>query len=268
MRRGRRANFTVWRKGHEAGFRAAGFWRGGDRQPLSAIADEEAQAVVAKAWAAGLRAFDTAPHYGFGLSEKRLGAALAALDPGGTAILFAKEGRRLDPAPDADLSQMRQGFVSPEPDERIDILHAHDIGSFAHGRNHPALMRQFLDGGFRAMAELKAAGAVRAIGIGFNEIAVCEEMLGHADIDLILLAGRYMLFEQAALYSLFPICAARGAAIPAGVPCGRYRHSRHRTGAPSGCGADMDGSVHPAAFWRALRDEGLIDEAAPLPDGE
>lgn len=311
-----------------------------------AIADDEAEAVVARAWAAGVRAFDTAPHYGFGLSEKRLGSALAALDPGGTAILSTKVGRSLDPVPDADLTQMRQGFVSPEPYEsrfdygydavmrsheascrrlrrdRIDILYAHDIGSFAHGRDHPALMRQFLDGGFRAMAELKAAGAVRAIGIGVNEIAVCEEMLRHADIDLILLAGRYTLLEQAPLHSLFPLCEARDVRIVLGGPfnsgilaqgvrhggpvhydygpapaavvdrVGRIEQMCADFGIDLGAAALQFPLAHPvvdtvipgigsirhldaalawmdqpiaAAFWQALRDQGLVDEDAPLP---
>ncbi len=207
-----------------------------------AITDEEAHAVIRAAWVAGLRYFDTAPHYGFGLSEKRLGAALAEVDPGQQAIVSTKVGRRLDPAPGADLSAVRQGFVSPEPYEsrfdysydavmrshaescrrlgraHIDVIYAHDIGRFAHGEEHPAVMRSFLDGGFRAMAELKAAGAVGAIGLGVNEVAVCEEMLRHADIDLILLAGRYSLLEQAPLASLFPLCARRGVRLIIGAP--------------------------------------------------
>ncbi|WP_311270419.1 aldo/keto reductase [Sphingobium sp. WCS2017Hpa-17] len=207
-----------------------------------AIPEDEARSVIEQAWAAGLRYFDTAPHYGFGLSEKRLGAALADIDPGATAILSAKVGRRLDATPDADLSQVRQGFLSPEPYEsrfdysydavmrsweasrvrlrrdHIDILYVHDIGRFAHGDAHPARMREFLDGGFRAMQELRSAGAVRAIGLGVNETAVCEEILAHADIDLILLAGRYTLLEQGPLDGLLPLCVARGVRIILGGP--------------------------------------------------
>lgn len=207
-----------------------------------AISDAEAFAVVEAAWAAGLRYFDTAPHYGFGLSEKRLGEALAVLDPAGEAIVSTKVGRRLDPAPMADLTALRQGFVSPEPFESvfdygydavmrsheaslkrlrrgsIDILLAHDIGSYAHGDAHAARLREFLDGGLRAMHELRDAGAVRAIGLGVNETAVCEEVLGHSDLDVILLAGRYTLLEQSPLARLFPLCAARGVRVVAGAP--------------------------------------------------
>ncbi|WP_285019952.1 aldo/keto reductase [Novosphingobium sp. fls2-241-R2A-195] len=206
------------------------------------VTDAEAFAVIEAAWAAGLRYFDTAPHYGFGLSEKRLGEALAALDPASEAVISTKIGRKLDPAPDADLSAARQGFVSPEPFEsvfdygydavmrsyeaslkrlrrnRIDILLAHDIGRYAHGDAHEDRMREFLGGGLRAMQELRTSGAVRAIGLGVNETAVCEEVLGHADLDVILLAGRYTLLEQAPLDGLFPLCARRGVQVVAGAP--------------------------------------------------
>ncbi|ODP39573.1 aldo/keto reductase [Sphingomonas turrisvirgatae] len=199
-----------------------------------AVPEDQAFAVVQRGWDAGIRYYDTAPHYGFGLSEKRLGAALAQLDPDQAAIVSTKIGRRLDPRPDADLTVPRQAFVSPEPFEsvfdysydavmrsyegslkrlrrdRIDILYAHDIGSFAHGDAHPGLFRTFLDGGYRAMRELRDSGAVSAIGIGVNETAVCIEMLEAGEIDLIMLAGRYTLLEQDPLDDLLPLCAARG----------------------------------------------------------
>lgn len=313
-----------------------------------AIAEEDARAVIEQAWAAGLRYFDTAPHYGFGLSEKRLGAALADLDPGATAIISTKVGRRLDPTPGADLSQVRQGFLSPEPYEsrfdysydavmrsyeasrlrlrrdHIDILYVHDIGRFAHGDAHPARMREFLDGGFHAMQELRSSGAVRAIGLGVNETAVCEEIMAHADIDLILLAGRYTLLEQGPLDSLLPLCATRGVRIILGGPFNSgilaqgVRHGGpvhydygdppaaiidrvrqieeqcDRFGVALGAAALQFPLAHPvvasvipgigstahlhsaigqmaqpvpATFWQALREEGLIDRRAPVPEG-
>lgn len=311
-----------------------------------AIPDGDARAVVEAAWEAGLRYFDTAPHYGFGLSEKRLGAALADLDPQGEAILSTKVGRRLDPARDADLSLQRQGFVSPEPYEsmfdysydavmrsyeasrrrlrrdRIDILYVHDIGRFAHGDAHDARMRELMDGGFRALAELRAAGMVGAIGLGVNEIAVCEEVMGCADIDLILLAGRYTLLEQAPLDSLLPLCVEKGVRIVLGGPYNsgilaqgvRHGGAVHYDYGPAPAdivarvgrmedicadfgialgaaalqfplahpavatvipgigsvrhlqsGLDLMAQPIPAAFWRALKDEALIDRRAPVP---
>lgn len=206
------------------------------------MADEDARAVVHRAWQAGIRYYDTAPHYGFGLSEKRLGAALAELDPEGTATLSTKVGRRLDPRPDADLASLRQAFVSPEPFEsvfdysydavmrsyeeslarlkraRIDILYAHDIGAFAHGADHPRLFAEFMEGGYRAMRELRDAGDVSQIGIGVNEIAVCEEMIHAGDIDIIMLAGRYTLLEQEPADSLLPLCARKGVKLVVAGP--------------------------------------------------
>ncbi|WP_235515130.1 aldo/keto reductase, partial [Sphingomonas sp. Leaf25] len=85
-----------------------------------AVADGDAAATLRTAWDAGLRYIDTAPHYGFGLSEKRVGDALADLDPQARAIVSTKVGRRLDPvAPGTDLSVARQAFVTPEPFESV-----------------------------------------------------------------------------------------------------------------------------------------------------
>ncbi|MCM8729978.1 aldo/keto reductase [Hephaestia sp. GCM10023244] len=206
------------------------------------LADAAARATVRAAWDSGIRYFDTAPHYGFGLSEKRLGAALAQLDPGEHAIVSTKVGRRLDPVPDADLSQPRQGFVSPEPVEsvfdysydavmrgyeasrtrlgrdRIDILYAHDLGRATHGDAHPHHFRTFIEGGYKAMRALRDAGAVRAIGVGVNEVAICEQLLATIDLDLVLLAGRYTLLDQAALDKLLPLCAGQSVGVVIGGP--------------------------------------------------
>src|SRR3546814_5851965 len=86
------------------------------------LTDAAARATIRAAWDAGIRYFDTAPHYGFGLSEKRLGAALAEIDPDAHAIVSTKVGRRLDPVPDADLTRPRQGFVSPRSEEHTSEL--------------------------------------------------------------------------------------------------------------------------------------------------
>jgi D-threo-aldose 1-dehydrogenase len=206
------------------------------------VGDDAARATVDAAWGFGLRRFDTAPHYGFGLSERRLGDALAELDPAGDAIVSTKVGRVLRPVPDRDLGVERQGFVSPEPVEsafdysrdgilrsfdasrdrlrrdRIDLLLAHDLGAMTHGADHAAQMATFLDGGYPAMRHLRDTGAVGAIGIGVNEIAVCEELLDRIELDAILLAGRYTLLEQDALDTLLPRCAALGVQVIVGGP--------------------------------------------------
>ncbi|KQM26299.1 MULTISPECIES: aldo/keto reductase [unclassified Sphingomonas] len=206
------------------------------------VGDDAARATIDAAWDRGIRCFDTAPHYGFGLSERRLGDALADLDPDRHAFVSTKVGRVLRPAPDRDPAAERQGFVSPEPVEsafdysrdgvlasfdasrarlrrdRIDLLLAHDLGELTHGADAAAQMATFLDGGYSAMRQLRDAGVVGAIGIGVNEIAVCEDLLDRVELDAILLAGRYTLLEQAALDTLLPRCAARGVRVIVGGP--------------------------------------------------
>jgi D-threo-aldose 1-dehydrogenase len=205
------------------------------------VSDESAFATVQAALAEGVLYVDTAPHYGFGLSEKRLGAALAELDPRGRVVVSTKVGRRLDARPNADLSQVRQGFVSPEPFESvfdysydavmrsyeesrarlrrdIDVLYVHDLGRYAHGDQHPQRFAEFMEGGYRALRELRDGGAVRAIGLGVNEWQVCEQALAHGEFDIMLLAGRYTLLEQGALETFLPLCRQRKVSIVVGGP--------------------------------------------------
>jgi len=206
------------------------------------VPDEVARDATRAAVELGVRYFDTAPHYGFGLSEKRLGAALGELDPGEHLIVSTKVGRKLAPRPGIDTSVARQGFVTPEPYEsefdytydsvmrtyeeslrrlqraRIDILYVHDIGRATHGEDHPRRFAEFMNGGYRAMRELRTSGAVGAIGIGVNETQVCEEALAHADFDVVLLAGRYTLLEQGALDAFLPLCERRGVRVVVGGP--------------------------------------------------
>ena len=220
-----------------------GFGAGAIGNLYRAMPDEDAAATVRSAWDAGLHYYDTAPHYGFGLSEKRLGRALAEVNPEQRAIVSTKVGRRLDPVPPGtDLSVPRQAFVTPEPFEsvfdysydavmrsyeasrarlrrdRIHILYAHDIGRMTHGDDHPRRFAEFMEGGYRAMRELRDSGAVGAIGLGVNETQVCEEVMAVGEIDLVLLAGRYTLLEQEALETFLPLCERRGVRIVLGGP--------------------------------------------------
>ncbi len=220
-----------------------GFGAGAIGNLYRAMPDEDAAATVRSAWDAGLHYYDTAPHYGFGLSEKRLGRALAEVNPEQRAIVSTKVGRRLDPVPPGtDLSVPRQAFVTPEPFESVfdysygavmrsyeasrarlrrdwlDILYAHDIGRMTHGDDHPRRFAEFMEGGYRAMRELRDSGAVGAIGLGVNETQVCEEVMAVGEIDLVLLAGRYTLLEQDALETFLPLCERRGVRIVLGGP--------------------------------------------------
>ncbi|MDN4632359.1 aldo/keto reductase [Sphingomonas sp. PsM26] len=204
------------------------------------VDDAVATETVAAALAVGIRYFDVAPHYGFGLAETRLGVALAEHDPAGHALVSTKVGRLLEPT-DSDATE-RHGFVDApalEPvfdythdgvlrshaaslarlqRDRVDILFAHDLGVETHGDEAARHMAAFLDDGYPALRSLRDAGDIAAIGIGVNEIAVCHEVLDSADIDLILLAGRYTLLEQDDARALFERCARLGTQIIVGGP--------------------------------------------------
>ncbi|PXA87180.1 pyridoxal 4-dehydrogenase [Nostoc sp. 3335mG] len=202
-----------------------------------AMSDEQAEAAVAAALAGGIRYFDAAPHYGFGLAEERLGRGL---DGRNDVIVSTKVGRLLEPVDKP--SRERHGFVDARPYEplfdysadgvlrsldeslarlrrdRIDILFAHDIGRLTHGNRHEERLRQFLDEGYPAMRRLRDEGAVDAIGIGVNEVEICLDLIGRIDLDLILLAGRYTLLDRSAAERLLPACAARGVRLVIGGP--------------------------------------------------
>lgn len=219
-----------------------GFGGAGIGNLYRAVDDASARASIRAAFGAGARLFDTAPFYGFGLSETRLGTVLAELDPDENTILSTKVGRVLEPAPDDDLDAVREGYVTPMPfrplfdysydgvmrsyeeslkrlkRSRIDILLAHDLGRVAHKEAHEERWRQFFDGGYRAMRALRDQGAVRAIGLGVNEWKICEQALAEGEFDCFLLAGRYSLLEQTALDSFLPRCAVRGVSLIIGGP--------------------------------------------------
>jgi len=204
------------------------------------VPDDDAAETARAALDGGIAYVDTAPHYGQGLSERRVGAILGAV-PHAT-VVSTKVGRVLKPIPAPPPGTERHGFVDGDPfephfdysydgvrqsfeaslkrlgREHIDILLAHDLGADTHGAEAAGHMKTFLEGGLRAMAELKAEGRIRAIGLGVNEWQVCDEVLRHADLDLVLLAGRYTLLEQSPLDRFLPLCQARGVAVVAGGP--------------------------------------------------
>lgn len=198
------------------------------------VSDEEAADILTTAWANGFRYFDTAPHYGQGLSERRVGDALRGSSD---YVLSTKVGRLLRPA---GYAATRHGFISPMPFDieydysydgvmrsfedslqrlgldRIDILFMHDIGSVTHGDDNDRLFRIAMDGGYRAMDELRQSGRVSAIGLGVNEYEVCEQAMEYGDWDCFLLAGRYTLLEQTSLDTFLPKCIDRNCSIVIG----------------------------------------------------
>src|SRR5215471_15523000 len=206
---------------------------------FSAIADDAATRLVRHALDSGIRYFDTAPHYGNGLSEHRMGAALRAL-PCDAYVLSTKVGRLL--VPDANAPRDQHGYVGVLPfvqrwdysrdatlrsiDDslqrlglaRIDYVFIHDVARDARGDAQPARFREAMEGAVPALARLKAERVIAGFGLGVNDWQVCVDALAHTDLDLLLLAGRYTLLDQTALPELLPLCVARGTRIVLGGP--------------------------------------------------
>jgi D-threo-aldose 1-dehydrogenase len=204
------------------------------------VTQDQGQAIVAAAWDADVRYFDTAPFYGVGAAEHRVGDALRDHDRN-EWVLSTKVGRLLRPktdtapSPDGRLSPLPftvvydysyDGIMRSVEDSyqrlglaRIDILYVHDIGAYQHG---PELNAQYFkvlrDSGYKALEELKRTGTVSAIGIGVNEKQVLIDALGFGDWDAFLLAGRYTLLEQGPLDDLIPLCMQRGTSLVIGGP--------------------------------------------------
>jgi D-threo-aldose 1-dehydrogenase len=206
---------------------------GAERAGVSA---DDAKAIIAAAWAAGVRYVDTAPYYGAGKAERCVGDAMRRV-PRDQWVLSTKVGRLLRPRRSAaqpgdppmpfepvyDYSY--DGVMRSFEDSlqrlglaRIDILLIHDIGARQHGDAHPGLMRILRESGYRALESLRAAGSIAAIGIGVNEREVLLEALEWGAWDAFLLAGRYTLLEQAPIEDLLPKCLAAGTSIVIGGP--------------------------------------------------
>jgi D-threo-aldose 1-dehydrogenase len=205
-----------------------------------AVSESEARDAVDAAWQLGLRYFDTAPYYGFTLSEHRLGAALRD-HPRDEYVISTKVGRLMQA--DASVRPGDSGWNHPLPFrphydytyggilrshedslqrlgmDRVDILFVHDIGSLTHGALHDHYWQQLTrDGGFRALQELRNDGRVRAIGLGVNEWEVVHAAMQECELDCTLLAGRYTLLEQASLTPFLEECERHGNAIVIGGP--------------------------------------------------
>ncbi|WP_417818541.1 aldo/keto reductase [Tritonibacter scottomollicae] len=201
------------------------------------VTEADADAVLACAWAAGIRYFDTAPHYGRGLSEQRLGRFLKSCPE---ATISTKVGRVLSPAR-APIAEV-DGFVNPAQNDvrydysgdgieesfeqscarlgrsRIDILYVHDIGEYTHGVEGNIPHREaFLGSGYERLVQLKEQGKIRAFGLGVNECEVCLDVMRNGGpLDVILLAGRLTLLDRAAEAELVPECRAAGTSLVLG----------------------------------------------------
>jgi D-threo-aldose 1-dehydrogenase len=204
------------------------------------MSDATARAILDAAVAAGVRYVDTAPFYGFGLSERRVGDGLRSES---NCVISTKVGRLLEPDSSVGDDSMRCGFRSRLPFKpvfdyshdaiirsweasqqrlglaRVGILYVHDVGVATHGAAHAAMWHQLTTGGgFRALQGLRDEGSIGGFGLGVNEIDVCLEAMNTIHVDALLLAGRYTLLEQGALDELLPRARASGTAVIVGGP--------------------------------------------------
>jgi D-threo-aldose 1-dehydrogenase len=196
-----------------------------------AVSDEQARATVDAAWDAGIRYFDTAPYYGLGLAERRLGAALRDRPRAGY-LLSTKVGRVLRPAAGGHPERAPGIFDVPGDQDfgwdfsadgvrrsleasldrlgldRVDMLLLHDPDDH---------WRQAVEEGYPALAALRDQGVVGAIGVGMNQTRMLADFVRETDVDLVLAAGHYTLLDQEALDELLPLCAGRGVAVVGGA---------------------------------------------------
>ncbi|MAZ16128.1 MAG: pyridoxal 4-dehydrogenase [Ahrensia sp.] len=199
------------------------------------IGEDQAQAVLQTAWDAGIRYFDTAPHYGRGLSEMRLGRLLAGRSG---FTLSTKVGRVLSPAntpiAEADSyvkpaqNDVRYDYSGDGLEEsleqslgrlgvtRADIVYVHDIGEYTHGPRNAEHMEAFFSSGYERLVSLKEAGRIGAFGLGVNECQVCLDVMDYGPLDAILLAGRLTLLDRSAEAELVPRCREAGTSLVLG----------------------------------------------------
>ncbi len=236
------------------------------------ISRADAEATLQSAWDGGVRYFDTAPRYGHGLSERRLGDFLRD-KPRESYVVSTKVGRLLAPVPESEVPDY--GFVDPLPFRadydysydgimrsvefslarlglnRVEILFVHDIGVLTHGAEENARhFRDLMEGGMKALDELKSSGAVKAIGLGVNETQVCLDVMDRAPIDCILLAGRYTLLDRSAEKELIARCRDAGTSLVIG---GVFNSGILATGAAPGAPFDYE----PASADILRRVEGM-----------
>jgi D-threo-aldose 1-dehydrogenase len=186
------------------------------------VPEQEAVDAVAAAWEGGIRYFDTAPHYGLGLSERRLGAALAGQDRN-SYVLSTKVGRLLRPNP-APRGKDTEGFDVPDNlsrirnysrdgvlrsieeslrrlgTDRIDIVYIHDPDEY---------WTEAVEGAAPTLSALRDEGVIGAWGAGMNQSEMLQRFVTETDIDVVMLAGRYTLLEQGAATDLLPACLER-----------------------------------------------------------
>ncbi len=204
-----------------------------------AIGDDEASATIDVALGGGVRYFDTAPFYGYGLSERRMGNVLRHQERG-EFVLSSKVGRlltastelhglddefprglpfaaRFDYSYDAVMRSVEDSLQRLALN-RIDIVFLHDVDTRTHGGKAAEVFEVVMDGAYRALDSLRSDRVIGAFGMGVNEWEICVEAMGRGDFDCFLVAGRYTLLEQRAVETMLPECERRGVSMIVGAP--------------------------------------------------
>lgn len=239
----------------------------------AAMADDQAHAVLEAALGDGCRSFDTAPHYGNGRSEHRFGRALREVERA-NFVLSTKVGRLL--LPDGKAARDQNGYVDVLPFvqfwdysaagvrrsvedslqrlglARLDVVYVHDCDAASHGARYPQVLRQVVDEALPEMRRMQREGLVRHVGLGVNDVQVCVDVLRQADLDCLLLAGRYSLIDHSAWPELLPLCVQRGVRIALG---GAFNSGILATGVRN---------RQPARFNYAPAPQAWVDRVAAL----
>ncbi len=228
------------RRGEDLRFSAIGFGTAPLGDLFRKLGDAESMATVRAAYSAGVRVFDSSPHYGNGLAEARCGGALRDV-PRDDIVFSTKVGRWMDPftAPaERRADVFSPGFAGGFPHRsrfdysydgtmrsveqsllrtgfgRLDILLIHDCDVWTHGVEDVELrFSEAMQGAYKALDRLRGDGTVKAIGVGLNEADMCERFVRAGDFDVVLLAGRYSLLEQPALASFLPLVQERNIGV-------------------------------------------------------
>ena len=206
--------------------------------------EETAIATLRAALAAGITLFDTSPHYGNGLAEHRCGTGLRGSSRD-AYVLSTKVGRHMNPSRSGGtavgVGAATPGFAGGLPHQavvdysydgtmraleqsllrlgvdRIDILLIHDVDVWTHGKDAiEARFKEAMQGAYVALAKLRDEGVVKAIGVGLNEVEMCERFAKAGDFDTMLLAGRYSLLEQTALDGFLSLAVQKGIGLMLG----------------------------------------------------
>lgn len=236
-----------------------------------ALSEQQAVETIRTALSAGVRYFDTSPYYGYGRSEHLFGQALRSV-PRDSYVLSTKVGRTMSAKRDDEIVEgYRAGGLPFKPTydysadgayrsleqsllrlgmNRIDVVFIHDVDVWTHGSQAEADRRfaEAMAGCYPALAKLRSEGVIRAIGVGLNDSEMCVRFAREADLDCIMLAGRYTLLEQGAIAELLPLCQEKMISI---LLAGPFNSGILATGAVAG--APYDYKPAPDAVMDRVR---------------